>query len=37
MTPDEQAKLKKKLIDARDRQSQVKAKESPARAKPKKP
>jgi hypothetical protein len=37
MTPDEQAKLKKKLIDARERQSQVKAKESPARAKPKKP
>ena len=37
MTPDEQAKLKKKLIDARDRQSQVKVKESPARAKPKKP
>ena len=37
MTPDEQAKLKKKLIDARDRQSQVKAKESLAHAKPKKP
>ena len=36
MTPDEQAKLKKKLIDARDRQSQVKAKESlasPAKSK----
>jgi len=37
MTPDEQAELKKKLIDARDRQSQVRAKESPALAKPKKP
>jgi hypothetical protein len=35
MTPDEQAQLKKTLIDARERQS--KAKESPARAKPKKP
>ena len=38
MTPDEQAKLKKKLIDARERQSQVKAKESLASpAKSKKP
>ena len=37
ITADEQAKLKKELIDARDRQSQVKAKESPARANPKKP
>jgi hypothetical protein len=37
ITADEQVKLKKELIDARDRQSQVKAKESPARANPKKP
>jgi hypothetical protein len=37
MTVDEQEKLKKELIDARNRQSQVKAKESAAHAKAKKP
>ena len=37
MTPDEQEKLKKDLIDARGRQSRVKAKESPTRGKPKEP
>jgi len=37
MTVDQQEKLKKELIDARNRQSQVKAKESAAHAKAKKP
>jgi hypothetical protein len=37
MTTDEQAKLKKELIKARDRQDQVKAKESVAPAKAKEP
>jgi hypothetical protein len=37
MTADEQAKLKKDLIQARDRQSEVKAKESAAPTQAKKP
>jgi hypothetical protein len=37
MTVDEQSKLKKELSDARDRQTQVKAKEDAQRSKPKKP
>jgi hypothetical protein len=37
MSADEQAKLKKDLIQARDRQSEVKAKESTAPAQAKKP
>jgi hypothetical protein len=37
MTTDEQAKVKKELIKARDRQDQVKAKESAAPVKPIKP
>jgi hypothetical protein len=37
MTADEQEKLKKDLIKARERQSQIKAKENAARTKPKKP
>jgi hypothetical protein len=37
MTVDEQQKLKKELIDARNRQSQVKSKESAGRPKAKRP
>jgi hypothetical protein len=37
MTVDEQSRLKKELNDARDRQSELKAKEDAQRSKPKKP